>query len=254
MWRKWRLTSEVMPMVGSEPPTLVLVHGAWHGEWAWDLVVPPLNAAGVRTHAVRLPGLGRAPGRHDLRGHTEFLRAELAGLPGPLALCAHSYGGAVTTEAAYGNAAVTTLIYLSAFLLEVGESCADANRPAPVPPDPSLAAVAEGGYLRVPEAAAHHMFFGDCPAEEAKAAAARLTPEHVDTVGAPVARAAWQTIPSTYLVCARDQALTPEAQRRMARRATWRTEIDTAHSPMLSRPHELAALLAEAARRTDRDV
>ncbi|GLZ09201.1 hypothetical protein Acsp03_66670 [Actinomadura sp. NBRC 104412] len=241
-------------MAGSEPPTLVLVHGAWHGAWAWDPVVPPLNAAGVRTHAVRLPGVNRAPGRHDLRGHVEFLRAELARLPGPLALCAHSYGGAVTTEAADGNAAVTTLIYLSAFLLEMGESCVDANQPAPVPPDPSLAPVAEGDYLHVPEAAAHHMFYGDCPAEEAKAAAARLTPEHVGTVGAPVTRAAWHAIPSTYIVCARDQALTPEAQRRMARRATWRAEMDTAHSPMLSRPHKLATLLAEAARRTERDA
>jgi pimeloyl-ACP methyl ester carboxylesterase len=241
-------------MADSQPPTLVLVHGAWHGPWCWEPVVPLLTAAGLRTHAVRLPGVDRAPGRHDLEGHADFLRAELARLPGPLAVCAHSYGGAVVTEAAGGNPAVATLIYLSAFLLDAGESCVDGNRPAPVPPDPSLAAVAEGDYLRVSEAAAHHMFYGGCPPEAAKRAVGRLTPEHVGTVTAPVTRAAWKAIPSTYLVCARDQALTPEAQRRMARRATWRQEIDSAHAPMLSHTRELAALLADAAVRTARDA
>ncbi|WP_213453741.1 hypothetical protein [Rhizomonospora bruguierae] len=29
--------------------TFVLVHGAWHGPWTWDRVVPLLHAAGMRT-------------------------------------------------------------------------------------------------------------------------------------------------------------------------------------------------------------
>lgn len=241
-------------MTGAPPPTLVLVHGAWHGAWAWDLLVPLLEAAGIPTRAVQLPGVGRGPGDHDLRGHADFLRAELAALPGPLALCGHSYGGTVLTEAADGAADVRTLIYLTAFMLEPGESSADANSSAPAPPDPALAPHTEGDYLHVSPAAAHWMFYGGCPPEEAKRAAARLTPEHVGTVNAPVTRAAWRSIPSTYIVCRRDRALPGPAQRAMARRATWRAELDTAHSPMLSHPAKLAALLAEAARRTARDA
>lgn len=221
----------------------MLVHGAWHGAWAWDPIVPLLTAAGLAAHAVHLPGPGRAPGRHDLRGHADFLRAHLAAIDGPVVLCGHSYGGAVITEAAGDAPGVTRLIYLAAFQLEAGESCADANTPAPVPPDPALAAVPRGDYLYVSEAAARHMFYGDCTEEQARAAAARITPEHVGTVTAPATRAAWRTIPSTYVVCRRDQAISADAQRAMARRADRSVEIDTDHSPMLSHPAELAALL-----------
>ncbi|MWA01594.1 alpha/beta fold hydrolase [Actinomadura sp. LD22] len=241
-------------MAGTQSPTLVLIHGAWHGSWCWEPVVPLLEAAGLRTHAVQLPGMDRAPGHHDLEGHAAFLRAELAELPGPLAVCAHSYGGAVATEAAGANPSVATLIYLTAFLLDVGESCVDRVLPGPVSPDATLLPGGEGGYLRVPEAAAHHLLYGDCPPEEAKRAAARLTPEHVSAVSAPVTQAAWRTIPSTYVTCTRDQALTPEVQGRMACRATWQEEIASGHSPMLSHPQELAALLATAAVRTARDA
>ncbi|OPG07545.1 alpha/beta fold hydrolase [Microbispora sp. GKU 823] len=236
-------------------PTIVLVHGAWHGAWAWDPIVPLLRAQGLRTRAVHLPGVGRAPGRHDLAGHAAFLRAALAEVDGPAAVCAHSYGGAVATEAAAAPN-VTALVYLAAFQLEPGESCVDANKPArapassdTAPPDPSLAAVREGDYLYVSEAAARHMFYGGCTEEQTIRAAARITPEHVRTVAAPVTRAAWHDIPSTYVVCLRDQAIPAQAQRAMAERAAARVEIDTAHSPMLSHPAELTAVLAAAVRR-----
>ncbi|MGW0802543.1 alpha/beta fold hydrolase [Nonomuraea sp. NPDC002799] len=237
--------NEVSPTTTPPPPTLLLVHGAWHGSWAWDPVIPLLAERGVPVHAVQLPGVGRAPGGHDLRGHAEFLRAELAALPGPVALCAHSYGGAVITEAAAGAAGVTSLIYLTAFLLEEGESSADANRLTPAPPDPALAPVAEGDYLRVPDAAARYMFYEGCTPEQTAEAVGRLTPEHVGTVTAPVTRAAWRDLPSTYIVCRRDRALSPGVQRTMARRANRQVELDSAHSPMLTDPLRLAALLAE---------
>src|SRR5688572_8963678 len=36
----------------------VLVHGAWHGAWCWQRIMPLLTAAGHRVHAVTLTGLG----------------------------------------------------------------------------------------------------------------------------------------------------------------------------------------------------
>ncbi|MEV4093258.1 alpha/beta fold hydrolase [Streptosporangium saharense] len=227
--------------------TLVLVHGAWHGARSWDPLLPFLEEAGLRTLAVQLPGAGRAPGRHDLAGHSAFLRAELESLTGPLVVCGHSYGGAVVTQGVSGlDDRVRRLVYVAAFMLEVGESCVDAAVPAPVPPEPHLTSVAEGDYLTVSEEAATHMFYGDCDPVLARAAAASLTPEHLMTVGSPVTGAAWHTIPSTYVVCENDQALSPVAQARMAGRATRALSLDSSHSPMLSRPRELAAILAEA--------
>jgi pimeloyl-ACP methyl ester carboxylesterase len=61
--------------------------------------------------------------------------------------------------------------------------------------------------------------------------------------GAP----ARQSIPSTYVVCTEDRALPPAAQREMATRADAVVEWPTDHSPFLTRPAELAALIADSA-------
>ncbi|WP_433241725.1 alpha/beta fold hydrolase [Streptosporangium sp. CA-135522] len=227
-------------------PTLVLVHGAWHGRWAWDPLLPFLRQAGIPVLAVQLPGIGRGPGEHDLAGHAAFLRAELQATTGPVVVCGHSYGGAVVTEAAAGLDNVKGLVYVAAFMVDVGESCVDANVPAPVLPDPTLGTVREGDYLRVPAAAATQMFYGDCTPQQARTAIAGLTPEHVKTVSTPVTRAAWREIPSTYVVCENDNAILAHVQTRMARRAKRSLVMDSAHSPMLSRPRELATLLTQA--------
>lgn len=235
-------------MVDQDHPTLLLVHGAWHGSWAWDPLLPKLAEAGVRARTVDLPGVGRAPGRHDLTGHVAWLRGELARSTGPVVICSHSYGGAVVSDAADGMPTVAGLVYLAAFMIEAGQSCADANKPAPTPPDPTLTSVRDGDYLRVPEPAARHMFYGDATEAQAVAAARRLTPEHVGTVTAPITRAAWRSVPSTYVVTERDAAILPEVQHRLARNASRTLTIDSGHSPMLTRPDELTALLVGTVR------
>jgi Alpha/beta hydrolase family len=37
--------------------TFVLVHGAWHGGWCWQKVIPYLEAAGHAVYAPTLTGL-----------------------------------------------------------------------------------------------------------------------------------------------------------------------------------------------------
>ena len=36
--------------------TYVLVHGAWHGSWCWEKVVPLLEGAGHQVEVLDLPG------------------------------------------------------------------------------------------------------------------------------------------------------------------------------------------------------
>jgi pimeloyl-ACP methyl ester carboxylesterase len=223
----------------------MLVHGAWHGDWAWDPLLSHLQHAGIDARAVQLAGVDRGPGRHDLAGHVAALRAEIDAAGRPVVLCGHSYGGAVMTEAAAGAPDVAHLVYVAAFQLAEGESCVDANVPPPTYPD-GIGPVLDGEYLTVAADTARHMFYDGCPPGAVAAAIERLTPEHVGTVGSPVRAAAWRDVPSTYVVCARDRALPPAAQHRMAERATTRHVLDHAHSPMLGIPAELAALLVDA--------
>ena len=59
---------------------------------------------------------------------------------------------------------------------------------------------------------------------------------------------AWKTIPSWYLTCTEDQMIPPPAQEFMAKRmgATVRS-VPSSHAPFMSRPPEVADIIALAA-------
>ena len=105
---------------------IVLVHGAWHGAWAWQRVVPLLTSAGVECVALDLPGHGEDGGPFgDLHSDAARVRETLDEFGGDVVLVGHSYGGAVITEARL-HPAVQHLVYVAAFALEAGESCVSA--------------------------------------------------------------------------------------------------------------------------------
>src|SRR5262245_61088977 len=78
--------------------TFVLVHGAWHGPWAWDQVAALLQAAGMRTLTPDLTTAGDR-GLHDDAG-TVIAALDAAARSGPVVLVGHSYAGLVVREAA----------------------------------------------------------------------------------------------------------------------------------------------------------
>lgn len=240
---------------------VVLVHGAWHGAWCWDAVVEGLRAEGVTVDAVDLPGHGDdTRPLTDLHGDAARVTAALDALAtvedDPVVLVGHSYGGAVVTEAGL-HPTVAHLVYLAAFNLDEGESVMAAlpedARAAAIDhsgmPDPAaLLAFADDGSTTVTGAGAATLFYNACPPDVAGAAAARLTPQPMANLGQSPTRVAWRERPSTYVVCARDQAVHPDVQRLLAERADHVVEWDTDHSPFLGRPDLVVALLADLAR------
>ncbi|WP_201298014.1 alpha/beta fold hydrolase [Nocardia sp. CY41] len=78
--------------------TFVLVHGAWHGPWAWERVVGLLRAAGAHTVTPDISAVGDY-GLHD---HAAIVAAALDAVPGDeeIVLVGHSYAGLVAREAA----------------------------------------------------------------------------------------------------------------------------------------------------------
>ena len=103
--------------------TVVLVHGAWHGAWCFDRVIPLLEEAGVPALAVDLPGHGGDEGPFtDLHGDAAYVWATLDGIDGEVVLLGHSYSGAVITEAGV-HPSVRHPVYLCAMALDLGESC-----------------------------------------------------------------------------------------------------------------------------------
>jgi pimeloyl-ACP methyl ester carboxylesterase len=59
----------------------------------------------------------------------------------------------------------------------------------------------------------------------------------------PVRSAAWRHVPSTYLVCARDQGTPAGRQREFAGRAGGGVVVDPGHHPFLSQPAAVRDLI-----------
>jgi pimeloyl-ACP methyl ester carboxylesterase len=223
------------------PPVVIFVHGAWHGSWAWSAVVERLTAEGIRTIALDLPSKGFETALlGDLHDDAEAVRAAVETAGAPALVVAHSYGGLPVGEGLAGVANAAHLVYLAAFMLEPGQSLLGLR--GGVAPDWWIPS--EDGRTLVagdPE----HVFFADCAPEVAEHAASLLVPQRRDVFTQSIRAAAWQTVPSTYVVCERDNAVPPALQERMAERAGTVSRIDAGHAAFLSRPDEVTAIIQE---------
>lgn len=224
-----------MAVDGVDRPTLLLVHGAWHGSWCWDTLRAALGADGWTTATVDLPSAGQQAG---VRDDARAVLAELERIDGPAVVVAHSYGGIPVSEAVAEAGNVSRLVYLGAYQLDVGESLLGYHS-APVPPEPH-------GFQAVPDHPVP-LFYADVPEPEAEEAAKQLVPQSTKSFSDTLTRAGWHTIPSTYIVCEHDRALPPQDQEALAARSDAVHRIACHHSPFLSMPGELAALLTRIA-------
>ncbi len=83
--------------------TFVLVHGAWHGGWCWQLSAPMLEQVGHRVLTLDLPGLGddTTPVQNiTLAAYSEAVARVVNAQPEPVILVGHSMGGVAITQAA----------------------------------------------------------------------------------------------------------------------------------------------------------
>lgn len=83
--------------------SFVLVHGAWHGAWCWERIVPRLEARGHVARAPALAGVGaRAAELNPTIGLEDHVRDVLDALEDagePVVLVGHSYSGLVVRDA-----------------------------------------------------------------------------------------------------------------------------------------------------------
>ena len=231
--------------------TVVLVHGAWHGAWCFDRVVPQLRDAGIDAVAVDLARTG-------FTDDVAAVRAALDAIDGHAVLLGHSYGGAVITDAGV-HPAVRHLVYLCAFALTEDEACVSAATGAPGAnaishegrPNLGHAMVQhDDGTSTLTRDGARECLYADVDDETFDWAYARLTPQLNASLAAVPRAIAWRTRPSTYVVCANDQGVHPDLQRIMAGRCTEQLEWPVGHSPFANRPELVAELLVDHARPT----
>jgi pimeloyl-ACP methyl ester carboxylesterase len=226
-------------------PTIVLIHGAWHGPWCWDEPRLALHTSGWKTTAPRLPSVPMSATRPTAGLHDDVaaLLDHIDHLTGPVALVAHSSAGMPATQlAALRPDKISQLIYLAAYLPQAGDSLF-ALHGMPIPDDVT-------GMVPVPDDPIA-MFYADIDPETASAAAARLKPQSLLSWTESVDHLDVGPTPTTYLLCKNDQALPTTLQESFAAHTGRAERLNSGHSPFLSQPQELAARIEDTLLHSD---
>jgi pimeloyl-ACP methyl ester carboxylesterase len=222
---------------------VVLVHGAWADGSGWKGVYEILVKDGFRVSLVQEP---ETTFQEDVAATKRVLALQ----DGPCILVAHSYGGAVITEAGT-DPSVAGLVYIAAHMPDAGENeTDDGNRfPSDLSKSGAIKKTADG-FTYLDPAQFHEYFAADLPAEQAAFMARSQVMNRAENFKGVITAAAWRSKPSWMLVAGSDRTINPDLERWYATRAgSHKVEVAGAsHSVYVSHPKEVAALIEEAAR------
>jgi pimeloyl-ACP methyl ester carboxylesterase len=230
----------------NEPPrvrNIVLVHGAWADGSGWKGVYDILVKDGFIVSIVQEP-------ETSFKEDVAATKRVLAQQNGPCILVAHSYGGAVITEA--GTApSVVGLVYVAAHMPDAGENEADDGKrfPSDLSKSTAIKKTADG-FTYLDPAQFHEYFAADLPAEQAAFMAQSQVLNFADNFKAVITTAAWRSKPSWMLVATKDRTINPDLERWYAERAkSHKVEVSGAsHCVYVSHPREVADVIESAAR------
>jgi pimeloyl-ACP methyl ester carboxylesterase len=224
-------------------PHAILVPGYWLGAWAWDAVVPRLEAAGVHTHAVDLPGLGDGPDLAvTLDDHIAAVVDLIDRLSDRVVLVGHSGGGLVVQGAVDRRPdRVTRVVYVDSGPLDDGLSLRpDATEDIELPSWDAL--VAEGSSIDGIDDTMLATFRERARPQPAGVASAPIRVFDDRRLAVPV------TVVCTSLTSAQLKQMIDAGRMPSELRSVGDVryvDLPTGHWPMFSRPGDLAQVLVD---------
>ncbi|MBO6781779.1 MAG: alpha/beta fold hydrolase [Alphaproteobacteria bacterium] len=236
--------------------TYVLVHGAYHGGWCYEKVVPLLEAAGHTAIAVDLPGHGdnKAPMEQvTLDAYVDHVCSVVEAQDEPVILVGHSLGGMTVTQVSERMPdKIAWVVYLTAMMPKNGQNRTDlAQYEGPEDMAAKRIPSADGLSVTMSRDIIPSTFYAECPPEDVERAIERLVPQAVEPFQrqAQITPERFGTVKRAYIECLRDNAIPIAMQRAMitAQPCEKVFTIDSDHSPFYSAPGELAEHLLELA-------
>ncbi|PWY88874.1 alpha/beta-hydrolase [Aspergillus sclerotioniger CBS 115572] len=264
-------------MSSQSPPTIVLVHGAWHTPTAYQPFISALKAQGFTVHAPLLPSSAQSlnPSQSQHQDKPASLPEDIACIRNLISTLAnqghrilplfHSYGGVVGTDAITRDltlpdrqsrglpGGVIHLVYICAYMLLPGGSVVKTIQEGGVEnPAETIVDVGDDRFMypKDPIAQMYNMVERGV-AESVVGGLVRFPFEACDmeSVGE-----AWRFVPVTYVVTGSDRMVWREWQVGMVGRVREHggdvrmVELDSCHSPFLSKRGELVGVVVGAAR------
>ncbi len=234
----------------SEPrgplPTIAFVHGAFADSGSWVKAASQLMAPGYPMLTIPNP-------LRDLQGDAAYVSSVLATVEGPIVLVGHSYAGSVITQAAADHDSVIALVYVAAFIPEVGESSGGLNALYPgsllTPDNLVVRPTADGTTdLYIDADKYGEVYAGGLSPEEIAVGAFTQRPITAEALGGVLTKAPERDIPTWQIVATEDNAVPPELQRFVADRANATVlESATGHNVAVANPAVVIEAIAAAA-------
>jgi pimeloyl-ACP methyl ester carboxylesterase len=231
--------------------TYVLVHGAWQAPYVWDVVRADLEQKGNKVIVVELPGHGSDTTptyRLSLDAYRDKVIAELSKVNEKVILVGHSMGGMVVTAVAEKvPSRISKLVYIGAFIPASGQALGEL---AMTDPDsklgPQLSPSADQLTLDVNRESLAQLFIHDGTQADKDRVVNNYRPEPAIPFGDKIALTGnFGSVNKVYIRTLQDRVISPGLQDRMIAGAKIKTvyEVNTSHSPFLSQPHAVSALL-----------
>src|SRR5271170_2652808 len=224
---------------------IVLVHGAWADGSGWKGVYDILVNDGFNVSIVQEP-------ETSFEDDVAATKRVLAQQDGPCILVAHSYGGAVITEAGT-DPSVAGLVYIAAHMPDAGEKESEDGKrfPSDLAKSGAIKKTPDG-FTYIDPAQFHEYFAADLPADQAAFMARSQVFNLGDNFSGAITVAAWRSKPSWMLVAGSDRTINPDLERWYATRAgSHKLEVPGAsHCVYISHAKEAAALIEEASTHT----
>src|SRR6202165_4876606 len=200
-WSQRCERSEFVPVA-----TFGLVHGAWHGAWCWEALIPELQARGHTAIAMKLPSDQRAAPFDD------YAAAVVAPLPPnpDLVLVGHSLAGMVIPLVALRRP-VQMLVFLCALIPDRQGDPTDSDGPQQHLEGTfdGLAHHEDGSHSWRSLEAARRILYQDCSMDMAASAFARLRRQQVALWENWQPMVRWPDVPVASVHCQDDRAVNP---------------------------------------------
>ncbi|KAH6721258.1 prolyl aminopeptidase-like protein [Leptodontidium sp. 2 PMI_412] len=250
----------------SSKPDFIIVPGAWHSPDSFAPTTALLQKAGFTTHGIHLPSYGASPPLKSFDPDVLAVRDvvnKVLSSGKDVIMIFHSYGGVVGCEALkeyvnevstgkggkQGWGKVRRLVFVAAFALPEGGSLMAALGFQPLPWFEIDGDVVNPSNPK-------EIFYNDLSDSAAAPHIAALKQHSYLTFTSALTTAPWKTIPSTYILCEKDNAIPLQGQEGMIAGAKQVApeafdvveRCDASHSPFLSQPEWLAEKLVESAK------
>lgn len=235
-----------------EPEHFVCVHGAWHGAWCWYEVAALLEEEGHTVTVIELPGHGidfTDPLYITLDDYTDKITGFLDSLDHQVVLISHSMGGIPCSGAAEARPdKIKMLIYVSAFLLEDGQSLLDiALQDTGSAVLPNLIPLPASGLIDINRENIVDMFYHLSPANTIKLAESMLRANPIAPFSDPVTltQENYGSVERFYIFTSQDHAITYPIQQLMVNNTPCEAvfTLDTDHSSFFSDTKNLMKII-----------